>query len=166
MNRKLTWATTWQNQLCGCVPSQDSHQPGHQPSLIRVFAVCMKKAWVLSYPMSAQRRLWSDWADAQADLSLCCAHIHFVGFVMRWLTFLSFYILEQFRALSDTFMDIFYYFFFYGPLRLLIPFELCPLLKGAKARVLQEKPPNHPQAELGLPHVTRARLEIYSKHTM
>ena len=25
------------------------------------FAVCMKKAWVLSYPLSAQRRLWSDW---------------------------------------------------------------------------------------------------------
>ena len=33
-------ATTWQNQ--------------HPPSLIRVFAVRMKKAWVLSYPLSAQ----------------------------------------------------------------------------------------------------------------
>ena len=32
---------------------------------------------VLSYPLSAQRRLWSDWADAQADLSLRWAHIHF-----------------------------------------------------------------------------------------
>ena len=30
----------------------------------------MKKAWVLSYPLSAQWRPWSDWADAQADLSL------------------------------------------------------------------------------------------------
>ena len=28
-----------------------------------VFAVRMKKAWVLSYPISAQRRLWSDWAE-------------------------------------------------------------------------------------------------------
>ena len=28
-------------------------QPGHLPSLIRVFAVCMKKAWVLSYSSSA-----------------------------------------------------------------------------------------------------------------
>ena len=27
------------------------------PSLIRVFAVCMKKHWVVSYPLSAQRRL-------------------------------------------------------------------------------------------------------------
>ena len=40
-----------------------------------VFAVCMKKSWVLNYPLSAQRRLWSDWADAQADLSLRWAHM-------------------------------------------------------------------------------------------
>ena len=40
----------------------------------------MKKAWVLSYPLSAQQRLWSDWADAQADLSLRLAHSHFVVF--------------------------------------------------------------------------------------
>ena len=35
-----------------------------------VFIVCMKKAWVFSYPLSTQHRLWSDWADAQADLTL------------------------------------------------------------------------------------------------
>ena len=40
-----------------CAPSEDSDQPGHPPSLIRVFAVRMKKAWVLSYLLSAQRRL-------------------------------------------------------------------------------------------------------------
>ena len=40
-----------------CAPSKDSDQPGHPPSLIRVFAVHMKKAWVLSYPLSEQRRL-------------------------------------------------------------------------------------------------------------
>ena len=34
-----------------------------------VFAVRTKKAWVLSYPLSAQRKLWSDWADA---LSYMC----------------------------------------------------------------------------------------------
>ena len=51
-----------------------------------VFAARMKKSWVLSYPLSAQRRLWSDWADAQADPSLRWAHTHFVGFVMSWLT--------------------------------------------------------------------------------
>ena len=47
------WAASWQNQQCGCAPNEDSDQPGHPPSLIRVFAVCMKKAWVLSYPLSA-----------------------------------------------------------------------------------------------------------------
>ena len=61
-----------------CAPSEDSDQPGHPPSLIRIFAV--KKAWVLSYPLSAQRRLWSDWADAQADLSLRWAHMPFCWF--------------------------------------------------------------------------------------
>ena len=52
-----------------------------------VIAVRMKKSWVLSYPLSTQRRLWSDWVDAQADLSLCWALSHFVGFVMRRLSF-------------------------------------------------------------------------------
>ena len=37
-----------------CAPSEDSDQPGHPPSLIRIFTVRMKKAWVLSYPLSAQ----------------------------------------------------------------------------------------------------------------
>ena len=70
-----------------CAPSEDSDQPGHPPCLIRVFAVRMKKALVLSYPLSAQRRLWSDWADAEADLSLRWGHSHFVGFVMRRLIY-------------------------------------------------------------------------------
>ena len=33
------WAATWQNQESDCAPSDDSDQPGHLPSLIRVFAV-------------------------------------------------------------------------------------------------------------------------------
>ena len=81
----LIWATSWQNQQNECAPSEDSDQPWHSPSLIRVFAVRIKKDWVLSYPMSAQRRLWSDWADAQSDLSLRWAHSHFVGFDMSRL---------------------------------------------------------------------------------
>ena len=35
-------------QQFGCAPSEDSDQPGHPPRMIRVFAVRMKKAWVLS----------------------------------------------------------------------------------------------------------------------
>ena len=56
-----------------CAPSEDSDQPGHPPSLIRVFTVRMKKVWVLSYPLSAQRKL--------VRLGGC----HFVGCDMRWL---------------------------------------------------------------------------------
>ena len=63
-----------------CSPSEDSDQPGHPSSLIEVFAVCMKKAWVPSYPLSTQRRRWSDWTDAQADLSLRGAHMPFCWF--------------------------------------------------------------------------------------
>ena len=33
-------------------PSEDSDQPGHPPILIGIFAVRLKKAWVLSYPLS------------------------------------------------------------------------------------------------------------------
>ena len=82
----INWDTTWQNQQSDCAPSEDSDQPGHPPSLIKVFSVRMKKTWILSYPLNTQRRLWSDWADAQADLSLRWAHTHFVGFVMSQLS--------------------------------------------------------------------------------
>ena len=46
-----------------CVPSKDSD-----------LSVRMKKPLALSYPLSAQRRLLSDWG-----------HTHFVGFVVLWL---------------------------------------------------------------------------------
>ena len=69
-----------------CAPNEDSDQCGHPPSLIRVFAIGMKNAWVLCYQLSAQRRLWSDWPNALADLSLRWAHM---PFFMRWLIFYS-----------------------------------------------------------------------------
>ena len=40
------------------------------PSLIWVFTVGMKKAWAFSFPLKAQRRLWSDWADAGCIVTL------------------------------------------------------------------------------------------------
>ena len=53
------WAATIQNQQNKYAPSEDSDQSGHPPSLIRVFAIRMKKAWfchvaahVLSAPSS------------------------------------------------------------------------------------------------------------------
>ena len=61
--RKLgSLATRW-------VHSEDSDQTGQMPRLIRVFAVRMKKAWFLSYPLSAQWWLirlgrCPDWSDS------------------------------------------------------------------------------------------------------
>ena len=79
------------NQQSDCAPSEYSDQPVHPPSLIRVFAVRMKKAWVLSYPLSAQRRLWSDWADAVLLFCHLAAHMLLVHlFVYRaCITFCS-----------------------------------------------------------------------------
>ena len=53
-----------------------------------VFAVHMKKDWVLSCLLSAQWRLWSDWADAQADLfagrTLILLVLSCCGLIWRW----------------------------------------------------------------------------------
>ena len=89
LSTQLIWATTWQNQQSECVPSEDSDQPGHPPSLIRVFAVRWMGSQGPKLSSCGQRRLWSDWADAQADLSLRWAYSHFVGFVMSRLIWLS-----------------------------------------------------------------------------
>ena len=35
----IEWAASWQKQQNDCAHSEDSDQPGHLPSLIRVFAV-------------------------------------------------------------------------------------------------------------------------------
>ena len=75
--QNYSWAASCQNQQVACAPSEDPDQPGHLPSLIRVLAVRLRKHCALIYPFSAQRRLWLDWADAQANLSLRCAHRSF-----------------------------------------------------------------------------------------
>ena len=53
-----TWAAAWQNLQNGHCAQQRHRSPVHPPTLVRVFAVCMKKTpknWVLSYPLSALR---------------------------------------------------------------------------------------------------------------
>ena len=42
-------------------------------------------------------------------------------------------------------------------------FQLSQSLGGAKMGDPREKMPDHPQAELGLSHVTRGRLELTAK---
>ena len=74
------------NQQNQCAPSEDSDQPRHPASLVRVFAVHSMGSTGPKVSSCGQRRLRSDWVDAEADLSLCWARTHFVGFVMSWLT--------------------------------------------------------------------------------
>ena len=98
-----------------CAPSEDSDQPGHLPSLIRVCAVRLKQNWVLSYPMSAQRRLsgcpgWSEssletkvillvlsWGGSKCFFleSKYAAHTHFI-------TFFTFRIESNMKSFSYT----------------------------------------------------------------
>ena len=80
------WAVTQQKQHNECAPSEDSDQPGHPLSLIRVFTLHSMGSKGPKLSSCRQRRLWSDWVDAQADLSLRWAQTHFVGFVMSRLT--------------------------------------------------------------------------------
>ena len=63
-----------------CAPFEESDRPGQPTCLIRVFAVRSIGSYGLKVPSCGQRRLWSDWADAQADLRLCRAHIWFCLF--------------------------------------------------------------------------------------
>ena len=73
-----------------CASSEDSDQLGLRPvwsesslSAWRKLGSLATKYW--NFTLRTQRRLWSDWADAQVDLTLRWAHSHFVGFVMRRL---------------------------------------------------------------------------------
>ena len=104
------WAATRQSQQNDCAPNEDSDQAGHSPSLIRAFDVRMKKPWVLSYLMSTQQRLWSDWADAQTDLNLRWAHMPF-----RWFCHEAAHLrccscqMISFRLASVFLMSMFYF---------------------------------------------------------
>ena len=61
--RKKTYIRT-------CVHNEDSNQPAHPRSLIRVSVVRMKQLCILGYPKCAQPRFRSDCANAQSDLNL------------------------------------------------------------------------------------------------
>ena len=70
------WACARQNQHMTWAPSEDSDQSGHPPSLISVVTVPSKDDSQGQKASSCgQRSLWSDWADSQADLSLCWAQM-------------------------------------------------------------------------------------------
>ena len=71
-----------------CAPSKDSDQPGHPPSLIRLFHVCLKNAWVPSYPLGAELRLDQTGRMPRLIWVFAGRTCHFLGFVMRPLIFI------------------------------------------------------------------------------
>ena len=96
------WAASWQNQQNGmCAQRRLRSAQSDQSSLsawrklgsfasipnsklihfsVYIITYNYMRCNTISYPLNAQRRLWSVWADAQTDLSLGWAHSHFVGF--------------------------------------------------------------------------------------
>ena len=81
------WAASWQNQQSGTCAQRrlrSAWAPGHPPSLIRGFAVRNKKACVLSYPLSAQRRLirlgrCPGWSESSLGALSFCWFCHVVA---------------------------------------------------------------------------------------
>ena len=76
------WAATW-NQQSDCAPNKVTVRPAKTQISLGI----RRAEWVAKDPsfLHADSENWSDWADAQADLSLRWAHSHFVGFVMSRL---------------------------------------------------------------------------------
>ena len=75
----LTWANTSRVPVkrykLAFAYIEDSDQPAHPRSLIRVFDVrCMGSQWS-NVSSDRKLRLWSDCADAQTDLNLLCTHM-------------------------------------------------------------------------------------------
>ena len=85
------WAALWQNQQ-NCLCAQQILRSACM-GIHAVWSESSLSTWrklgslASSYPLDAERRLWSDRAFAQTDLSLGWAHSHFVGFVMRRLIY-------------------------------------------------------------------------------
>ena len=65
-----------------CAPSEDSDQPWHPPSLIRVFAVRIMDSSGPNPSSDGQRRFWSDWANARLIWVFGGRAGYFVGFVL------------------------------------------------------------------------------------
>ena len=71
--------------LRGFMIRVDSNRPAQPKKLGRCFKFRAQKLEVLYYIGSEQQRRWSDCADAQGDLRLCCSHMAKTGFLITWL---------------------------------------------------------------------------------
>ena len=98
------WAASWQNQQNDCAPSEDSDQPGHPPSLNRVFA----QISLGIRPVRSESLLCTQWVAKDPSFLHGTAKTlirmprlfwvfagrtyHFVDFVMRQLDFNGTYV--------------------------------------------------------------------------
>ena len=69
------WATSREKLSLGFGTRVDSNRPVQPQKLARLLKFRIKKLEVLYYLGSQQQRRWSDCADAQIDLPLCCSHM-------------------------------------------------------------------------------------------
>ena len=78
-SNKLSHRTT---KYTTCAPSEDSAQPWHPPSLIRVFTARLKKPWILGYPLRANEDADQTGWIPRLICVFAVRTCHFVGFVM------------------------------------------------------------------------------------
>ena len=71
-----------------CATSEDSDQPAHPRSLIRVFADCLCRLQPPGYPKRDIREPLPYWVDVQADLSLCWSQRSYCRFCRALAHFL------------------------------------------------------------------------------
>ena len=95
MTTEINTAASWQNLFMSHLsrlttkPTKWHVHPAK--TWTRVFAVRMKKAWVLSYLLSTQRRLWSDsgWSESLLGVQVVVLQLFFP------MTLLSLYLSKQ-----------------------------------------------------------------------
>ena len=72
---RYSWATSRENVSSGIFHQVHSNQPAQLQKLARILKLWIKQVQMSYYLNSEQQRCWSDCADAQADLHLCCSHM-------------------------------------------------------------------------------------------
>ena len=81
----LKWPLSQENLSPGFATWLDSNRPAQIQKLARGLKFWIQKLEVLYYLFIEQQRCWSDCADAQADLRLCCSHRAITGFLVTRL---------------------------------------------------------------------------------
>ena len=69
------WATSCENVFSEIFDQIDSNQPAHLQKLARILKLWIYQVYIYFCLSREQQRCWSDCADAQADLHLCCSHM-------------------------------------------------------------------------------------------